>query len=361
MASFSSVRKVKKFNSEPTQENESIEKNENSEVKELSPEGEGASKVSDTVENTEPVDVDTSTSVEQSRAKSVAKVGLDGLLNGNLTHSSDTAFPSNNFESSSEGMNAVEVTPKPEVSEEDVSSSSVYNLSNATEVPQFTVVDMGTSDLSNYTREFDSSFAMTNCIAEIPMLLNYMVKMERTFNITLPFSAYGVDTIVFDEVAIKQENGLMTVDVEVTPTSGNDKHRAYYEKIVVDGTVYFSCLSESLDTDYLYKVITEAAESMFMNGEYIYTLVGPRPLMGRTMIPAEQLASYQAVLEESKNNSEEGSSEVPQKPIEVQQFIETLKLNSFEMSVLINYMHKLGDVEVTYGLYRGHEAIMFKR
>jgi len=211
----------------------------------------------------------------------------------------------------------------------------------------FTCLEMSDTDISSFVREYTPELKLTGCVAEIPMLLSYMVKQERAFGVTLPFRACGVDTIVFDTSAVKQQDGPYTVEVPVTDGAG--EHTAFYEKIVVDGIVFLSCVSESLDPDYLHRIISEAADALYIHGQYVYTMVGPRPLQGRTVDVKVEVPM-----------AEEGTAPVPATQ-KCQEFIETLKLNSFELSVFVHYMRAINGVSITYGTYDNRQAILFQR
>lgn len=203
--------------------------------------------------------------------------------------------------------------------------------------PCFTVLNMEQGALTPFTKEYTNALNLTNCVAEIPMLLDYMVRLEREFGVTLPFKACGIDTIVFDNAAVQQQDGPSTVQISVG--EGDEKSDRFYEKISVDGVVYLSCINESLNPEYLHRIISEAVDSVYIHRHYVYTLVGPRPLNNRFV----------------KVKDEAGED------INKQEFIETMKLNSYELSVFINYMNSIDGVRVVHGTYDGHAAIMFQR
>lgn len=209
---------------------------------------------------------------------------------------------------------------------------------NSDTMPCFTVLDMEQGAITPFTREYTSALDMTNCVAEIPMLLDYMVRLEREFGVTLPFKACGIDTIVFDNAAVQQEGGPSTVQITVDNGEGQKSDR-FYEKITVDDVVYLSCINESLNPDFLHRIITEAVDSVYIHRQYVYTLVGPRPLNGRTVSVKDG----------------DGAD------VNKQEFIETMKLNSYELSVFINYMNSIEGVKVIHGTYDGRMAIMFQR
>ena len=209
-------------------------------------------------------------------------------------------------------------------------------LDKVSDIPNFTTVGIEDSVLAGFAKEYNPSLVTSICVADKQMLLQYMVSTERRYNVTLSFPAYGVDPIVFDE-AVREaqsdtehdESAPVVVAVDFRRDGEAAENPPLYEKILVDGVLYFSCISECLDENYLHKVITEATESVYMHNQYVYTLVGPRPL--------------------TFDDKFKGS------------FIETLKLNSYELSVLLSYMDKISGVTITHGVFDGHSAIMFKR
>lgn len=211
----------------------------------------------------------------------------------------------------------------------------------------FTCVQVEDPSIKEYSAEYDPSLKTQVCIADKTMLLEYMVKTERRYNVTMSFPAYGVDPIVFDEVLAESHIGnpegsaeegnesaspsTSMISIRVSGRSETDEKAVseLYEKIEVDGVLYLSCVSECLNVDYLRQVIAEATEGVYMHGRYIYTMIGPRPL--------------------TPNGTAQN------------EFIETLKLNSYELSVLLSYMLRISGVTVTYGTYNGRSAILFSR
>ena len=73
------------------------------------------------------------------------------------------------------------------------------NFSEAGRNPGFTVVDVDTQAVQVYSREYTPEFNTVDCVADIDMLLRYMVSVERKNNVTMSFQAYGVDPIVFNK------------------------------------------------------------------------------------------------------------------------------------------------------------------
>lgn len=201
----------------------------------------------------------------------------------------------------------------------------------SSDTPGFTVVNVEDNMVSVFAKEYTSVDDVVGCVADVNMLLSYMIRTERTLGVTLSFEAYGIDPIVFEQAAAEIPDGQPRV--VAIPAPGREVSDDYmgdlYELIEIDGHLYLSCVSESLNKDYLHQVIAEATEAVVTHGRYIYTLVGPRPL--RAVDGAEQ------------------------------KFVNTLKLNSYELSVLLSYMSKVDGVRVTHGIYGGCAAIMFER
>lgn len=236
--------------------------------------------------------------------------------------------------------------------------------------PCFTVVDMEMDAVAPFSREYTPTLSTTDCVAEIPMLLDYMVRLERKFGVTLPFRACGVDTIAFDNAATEREGAPRLVKVAVSVDGMGkpmEQHDAYYEKIYVDGVVYMSCISESLNPDYLHRIIAEAVDAIYVHGQYVYTLIGPRPLNGQTVSvdvgePEGDVSTGEdtAPVDATEPTSEDGTL-ATLSVVDQQLFIETMKLNTYELSVFINHMNSIPGVSILYGTYDGRQAIMFKR
>lgn len=209
--------------------------------------------------------------------------------------------------------------------------------------PKFMRIDVDDEAMAGFSREYNPAMETQICIADKTMLLEYMVATERRYNITMSFPAYGVDPIVFDEVLkeMRQRNAEPGEEAASLPpvvainVKGRDKEsggrelQEMYEKIEVDGVLYLSCISECLDKEYLHSIIAEATEAVYMHGSYVYTMVGPKPI--------------------TIDGEAQG------------EFIETLKLNSYELSVLLSYMQKIDGVAVYHGIFNGRSAIKFER
>lgn len=222
---------------------------------------------------------------------------------------------------------------------QEVRANGVFS-GDASDMPKFMRVSVEDDDVAYFAKEYKPTAGVVGCVADRDMLLRYMVSVERKYGVTVSFPACGVDPNIFDisvaEIRAESEGEnhppVVTIPVAGRATSeDNPDASEIYEKIEVDGIQYLSCASECLDRDYLHTVLAEATEAVFMHGEYIYTMVGPRPLVC------------------------EGDTEYAGK------FIETLKLNSYELSVLLSYMQKIDGVVTSFGVYNGRSAIMFKR
>lgn len=183
----------------------------------------------------------------------------------------------------------------------------------------FAVVEVDRETMSTFAREYSNLANPIPCIADCQMLLEYMVGKERSNGVTVSFHACGVDPVAFDQVAAEAGEGVVPIKVP------SKEEPALYEKILVDGVLYLSCLSECLNEGYLHQVISEATEALFVHGTYTYTMVGPRPI------------------------GTDGH------------FMDTLKLNSYEMSVLMAYTDSLGNVKPRHCVENGRATIKFVR
>lgn len=223
--------------------------------------------------------------------------------------------------------------------------ATLDTLDATSEGPGFKTVPLEGEDVTDFMREYRPSLQIRRCVADRDMLLKYMADTEHRYHLTLSFPAYGVDPIVFDEAAAAraktyQDSGdeipLGSDIVEIAmPGTGDGESKVVnlYEKIEVDGVLYLSSVTECLDADYLHNVIREATEEIYMHGQYMYTMVGPRPLV--------------------ENKQVDHANGNP--------LIETLKLNSYELNMLVGYVSGIAGVNVTYGTFDNRQAILFKR
>lgn len=199
-------------------------------------------------------------------------------------------------------------------------------------VHSFTVVDIDASAMSNIAKEYSPMLNTIDCVADTSMLLNYMVARERKDNVTFSFPACGVDPVVFDVQAESLGDAGQPGVIPITVPGGaaSENHEEFYEKIEVDGVLYLSCISQCLNDQYLHQVIAEATEEVYIHNHYMYTLVGPRPLL---------------------STDTDGTCS----------FINTLKLNSYELSVLLAYMGRIPNIQIQHIVHNDHMAILFTR
>ena len=197
--------------------------------------------------------------------------------------------------------------------------------------PGFTLVD---GDYRSCAREYAPTMEKLAYIGDTDMLLTYLYREERRHRVTMPIKACGIDPIVFDNVVrLEMEEGqpqnFFVIDEEYGNASeAQDSAQHVYELVTVDGELYLSCISECLDEEYLHRVIMEATTTMRETGSYIFRMVGLRRL---------------AV--ESDNTPG--------------RLLETLRLNTFEMSALCAYMGDF-DIEPSFEIIDGHQCICFR-
>lgn len=172
----------------------------------------------------------------------------------------------------------------------------------------------------------------TECVANLDDLLQYMVALEQSSNLTLSFHAYGIDPIVFYE-KLKQEgrdDGTLTLTLEYDNAEGEVVHSysADYCALEVDGQLYLSCVSRCTDGAYLQDIIRRMFEGLQTSGIYSFQLVGPR-----TVVTTDE--DYRTV--------------------------NTLRLNSYEMAVLANIAkNELGAVH-RFDIIDGVTTMVFDR
>lgn len=198
--------------------------------------------------------------------------------------------------------------------------------------PGFTLVE---GDCKPFAKEYAPKMECPNYIGDTEMLLRYLFREERRNHITMPIRTCGIDPIVFDYVE-RLDNGdeenpqktnyFAIAAEDADPESEGEDH--IYELIEVDNNLYLSCMSECLDPDYLHHIITEATTTMRETGSYIFRMVGLRRL---------------AV----DDNGGTG------------RLLETLRLNTYEMSALCSYMSDFG-VDPSFETIDGHRCICFR-
>lgn len=211
--------------------------------------------------------------------------------------------------------------------------------------PGFTRVN---PDCAAFSKEYTTSMSKLIYIGNTDMLLKYLYNEERRHRVTMPIKACGVDPIVFDNVntlkkGVDVQDVGDAVDEEsyfeiMIPEETESDQRHIYELIKVDGELYMSCMSECLDSEYLHKIIVDATTSMREEGNYIFRMVGLRRL----------------AIEEGTTTDDQGN--VMYKP---GRLLETLRLNTFEMSALCSYMSAF-QVDPTFEIIDGHECICFR-
>ena len=194
----------------------------------------------------------------------------------------------------------------------------------------FTEVDVENHGLE-FASEWRPSMETPDYIGETEMLLEYLKRQERLHRVTMPIQACGIDPILFSNVKYLeiQDGGSESVEVfEIPSGSGESANTSAYELIKVDSNLYMSCITECLDRDYLNSVIAEATSAVKACGSYVFQMVGYKKL----------------ALEEGKTEG---------------RLLNTLKLNSYEMSVLISYMSQFEGITISYRIINGKQCICF--
>lgn len=226
-----------------------------------------------------------------------------------------------------ETANAGEANPVVEEMPDSISSSEFVEPIEVR--PAFTLIDVKEEVVRIYATEYFSNIVTRDFIADPQMLLDYMVSKERQLGLTVSFEVCGVDPRVFKEICGDNGDGAPAVITLSVKTSA-EAREALYECVEVDGRNYLSCVSESLNPDYVHQVIADATEALYLTGKYVFTLVGPRPI---------------------ESSAEQGVTYV----------LDTLKLNSYELGVLTSYMLQRGDVDMRYCIINGRTCIEFTR
>mgnify|MGYP001030460677 CR=1 FL=1 len=213
------------------------------------------------------------------------------------------------------------------------------NDSHVLDSSGFTLVDVQ-EGVMQFASEWRPTMETPNYIGETTMLLEYLKRQERLHQVTMPIRACGVDPIVFENVGyldmgdnapqaklfyIGSASTVLSDDEDTTQVNATPPA---YELIEVDGELYLSCVSECLNREYLNSVIAEATSSVKATGSYVFQMVGYKKL----------------ALENGKNEG---------------RLLNTLKLNSYEMSVLCTYMRKFEGIEVTHLVTSGKQCISF--
>lgn len=192
-------------------------------------------------------------------------------------------------------------------------------VSGTVECP-FTKIQI--EDMSEFSKQWQPSMETPTYIGESAMLLLYLQRLERKHKVTMPIMACGIDPILFENIEYTADDGPSLFVV-------GDDGDSYYELIKVDGDLYMSCVSECLDEEYLNSVIATATAAVKENGTYTYRMVGYRKL----------------ALEDGTDTA---------------RLLNTLKLNTYEMSVLVAYMSQFENISIEYVETEGHQSIVFK-
>lgn len=199
--------------------------------------------------------------------------------------------------------------------------------------PGFTIVDQ---DSAPFAKDFSPEMKVSRYTGDTNMLLRYLFEMERKHGITMPIQACGVDPLVFEfvertKLETEEDDAVVTVPFFTIPGTGAEDEVAHlYELITVDDQVFLSCASECLNAEYLHQIISEATTSIMENGSYIFRMVGLR-----------RLSSEHATTEQAGC------------------LLETLRLNTFEMSTLCSYMEGF-NVVPSFEVINGHQCICFR-
>lgn len=193
--------------------------------------------------------------------------------------------------------------------------------------PFFTVVEISDSG-AGFANEWRPTMPMPEYIGNTSMLLTYLYGEERHHKVTMPIKACGVDPIVFQNVEILDTGDDQQSRLFMIPVEGSEQGPVY-ELIKVDGELYLSCMSECLDSAYLNSIIAEATSAVKACGHYTFQMVGFKKL----------------ALEEGE---QEG------------RLLNTLRLNTYEMSVLIAYMQQFDGIQVNFMTVGEHQVIDFK-
>lgn len=264
-----------------------------------------------------------------------------------------------------EGTSAVEPTEEEQapVQEAPVKEESQVGTSEKGTHRQraFSVIPVSDHGLS-FAAEWLPSMETPNYIGETNMLLQYLQFMERVHSVTMPIRACGIDPILFENVECPyggpDENSRLfpimpqaqaeEEDEEAVPSDeaegdyseeegeeseaseeqGDTVTAPLYELISVDGDLYMSCATEAIDPDYLNAIIAEATAAVKERGVYVYNMVGLRKL----------------ALEEGKQTA---------------RLLNTLRLNTYEMSVLVHYMEQFPDMNISYTTVDCKQSIVF--
>lgn len=187
---------------------------------------------------------------------------------------------------------------------------------------------VGADDAMPFAGEWAPDMDTPTYIGMTEMLLNYLKGQEAKHHVTMPIRACGIDPIVFQNVERVSAGEDMIPTAEAPFAIGEGENISLYEIIEVDGDLYMSCVDSCLDREYLNSILAEATTCMKARGFYTFEMVGFRKL----------------ALEEGERTA---------------RLLNTLRLNTYEMSVLTTYLCSVQGVQVTYGTINGKACIQF--
>lgn len=159
----------------------------------------------------------------------------------------------------------------------------------------------------NVKRESEDGEAKAEIISYLgdsQSLLETAAKTERELGLTLPLSAFGLRSEVFERMC-----GDSTSLALAGPTEESDPE--LYELVRVSGGEFLSCLTSPLCISYLESTIVAAKEALLTTNRYEFKMVGYR------MMPRD-------------------AGDRPR-------FVRTLRLNSYEMSALVEALDGVCD------------------
>lgn len=190
--------------------------------------------------------------------------------------------------------------------------------------PGFTLLDKNCED---FAAEFSPCMETPRYIGDSQLLLSYLHKLERQFQLTMPIKACGIDPVVFEHVEFVPLSADADSSEATTFCMDVDGTKVLYELAKVDNELYMSCVSECLNPDYMKAVIQDATVNMVERGEYIFPMVGYREM----------------ALQEGESTAK---------------LLRTLRLNTFEMSTLCAYMEGFNAV-MSFEVLNGKQCIRF--
>lgn len=213
-------------------------------------------------------------------------------------------------------------------------ATAVRMVSKKLDRPSFTKMPIEATDCFSFAREWRPTMEVTPYIGNKDLLLDYLFKLERHHKVTMPIKVCGIDPIVFqflEHAGLEGAEGVFYIPNKKVPAEGpgeNEEMPPAYELIEVDGDLYLSCVTECLDEEYMNIVLSEATTAIKSTGHYTYQMVDYKKL----------------ALEDGE---EEGK------------LIRTLRLNTFEMSMLEAYMASIPEMEISYEVINEHQCICF--